>query len=73
STGPDIVQNRIYRSRSAAGPPVLVATVRAGEKYRDARVNTLGAYYYRVTAVDAAGRESAPSEQVAVSVRRRPF
>jgi hypothetical protein len=73
STSPDIVQNRIYRSRSAASPAALIATVRAGEKYHDARVSTLGAYYYRVTAVDAAGRESAPSEQVAVSVGRRPF
>jgi fibronectin type 3 domain-containing protein len=73
SASADISQNRIYRARSATGPFSLIATVRSAVRYRDGRVGVGGAYYYRVSAVDAAGRESPPSEQVGVAVGRRPF
>jgi len=63
STSPNIVQNRIYRSRTAGGPYTLVATVSARTSYVNTGLSRRVTYYYRVTAVDTSGRESAYSNE----------
>jgi len=73
SASPEIVLNRVYRARTAAGPWALIVTVSAGRRFVDRRVGPPGAYYYRVTALDMAGHESPPSEQSAVAVGRAGF
>jgi hypothetical protein len=62
STSPDANRNRLYRSLSVGGPFVLATpdpvlhTV-----YVDRDLQATTRYYYRATAVDGSGNESAPS------------
>jgi Right handed beta helix region len=63
STSPNIVQNCIYRSRTPGGPYTLVATVSARTSYVNTGLSRRVTYYYRVTAVDASGQESAYSNE----------
>jgi len=64
NTEPDIAYYRVYRADSTSGfddkqPPV--ATVSQQSHFTDTSIAVGAAYYYRITAVDKGGWESAPS------------
>lgn len=63
SGSPDVVGYRIYRSENHGSFQRLSSVIGAGKetKYTD-QVSAGGVYGYYVTAVDVAGRESAPSK-----------
>jgi hypothetical protein len=63
SVSPAIVQNRIYRGPTAAGPFAILKSLSATTSYADTKLTSRVTYYYVVTAVDADGLESAPSNQ----------
>jgi fibronectin type 3 domain-containing protein len=66
----DAVQSyRVYRATSADGTYIRIANVTDGVTYIDTSAAEETTYYYRVTALDEAGNESAPS--AAVSGLRR--
>jgi hypothetical protein len=69
SPSANIVRNRIYRASNAAGPYRLLTTVSARTRFVDSSRTSFGAYYYRVTAIDATGRESAPSNTASSRAR----
>ncbi len=64
SVSPNITQNRIYRATSPTGPFSLRATISAGTKFVEKQLVRGRAYYYVVTALDDAGRESDYSNMV---------
>lgn len=66
---PDLASYRVYRSGSALTGFALVATTET-PRFGDALE---GVAYYRVTAVDRAGNESAPSPSVALPVLASPL
>lgn len=66
---PDLAAYRVARA-AAGGPFVAVAEV-VTPSFKDTRVSNDKTYRYRVTAVDAAGNESAPSA-VALATPRPP-
>jgi hypothetical protein len=66
NTEPDLANYRIYRALSPGGladSTSYIATV-TKENYSDIKVEIGVAYYYRVTAVDKGGWESAPSSVI---------
>jgi fibronectin type 3 domain-containing protein len=65
---PDIQANRIYRGLAPGGPYTLVATTAPKTRYVDRKPGGRGSYYYRVTAVDGQGLESAKSGEAPVTV-----
>jgi hypothetical protein len=69
NTEPDLAAYRVYRSGSALTGFTLVATTEAPGFADDLE----GVAYYRVTAVDRAGNESAPSPSVALPVLASPL
>ena len=61
---PDVAEYNVYRSEDG-GPWELLTTVASSEtSYRDESVSSGTTYGYRVTAVDGALNESAPSNEV---------
>jgi hypothetical protein len=54
----------VYRSTAAGGPYVPLARDISGTAYKDALVSSGRTYYYVVTSVDSAGRESSYSEEL---------
>jgi hypothetical protein len=69
SSESDLLGYNVYRSDTESGPGTRVnATPLATPAYRDNSVVAGAQYFYRVTAVDRAGNESAPSAPVAVTV-----
>jgi len=68
---PNIRQNRIYRSRKPAGPYRLVRTIPATSGYIDRGAWIGVPHYYVVTTVNAAGVESAYSNESGISRRGR--
>jgi fibronectin type 3 domain-containing protein len=62
--GVTIVGYNIYRGTTAGGPYVPIALHVSETAYKDTLVNNDRTYYYVVTAVDSAGRESAYSEEI---------
>jgi fibronectin type 3 domain-containing protein len=71
SISPNIVENRIYRSASSTGVFSLVGRVSgAVPTYSDTGLKRGAIYYYRVTAVNSSGRESAPSATVSARAGR---
>ena len=69
SASAGVVQNRIYRSTTSGGPYALLTTVNAGTSFSDASATPRVTYYYVVTAVSSAGKESAYSNQASARVR----
>jgi len=71
STDAKVVSYNIYRSTSPGGPYAPLASGVHGLSYQDGLVKAGMTYYYVVRSVDAAGRESRPSEEVKAAVPRR--
>ena len=64
---PDIVDHyRIYRGDSTGFPcgPAFLAGMAVGQFFSDTGLTNTRTFYYRVTAVDTGGFESAPSQEV---------
>ncbi|MFZ0638654.1 MAG: hypothetical protein WA020_04105 [Candidatus Acidiferrales bacterium] len=69
SSESDLLGYNVYRSDSESGSGTRVnATPLATPAFRDDSVVAGTQYFYRVTAIDRAGNESAPSAPVAVTV-----
>ncbi len=70
SGGAEVSQMRynIYRGTSTGGPYAQLATHVSGLSYTDTLVNSGRAYFYVVTAVDSAGRESRYSTEIMAEV-----
>jgi hypothetical protein len=69
NTEPDLAGYRVYRSDQAdAGGQLIAPDVLLSPTYRDMSVQPGHRYWYRVTAVDRSGNESAPSARVAADV-----
>src|SRR5260370_1296673 len=69
SEAPDLAGYMVYRRGAATGEFVrLTAKPIATTSYVDTTVASGQAYDYRVTAIDQAGNESAPSTEVHVAV-----
>ncbi|GAA2445306.1 fibronectin type III domain-containing protein [Streptomyces glaucus] len=58
---PDAASYRVYRATSASGTYTRIGTATGRTSYLDASAAEGTAYHYRVTALDAAGNESARS------------
>ena len=63
SSGPNITQNKIYRSTTSGGPYALVATIPAATSYQNNGLTSGTTYYYVVTAVNNGSVESPASNQ----------
>ncbi|MFH1148921.1 MAG: CARDB domain-containing protein [Actinomycetota bacterium] len=63
----DLACYRVYRSADAGGPWTSIGQAIACG-FLDARIMAGATYYYRVTALDAAQNESAPSQEVLIAV-----
>ena len=64
SISPGVMGYRVYRGTSSGGPYTRISEgLVANTNYVDYRVEAGTAYYYIVTAVDAANNESGPSNQ----------
>jgi fibronectin type 3 domain-containing protein len=61
--GSGIVGYNVYRSTTPGGPFVKLASRVPEPRYEDRLVNSERTYYYVVTSVDQAGRESGFSNQ----------
>ena len=68
STQSNLERYLIYRSSAQAGPYTLTASVDATQTSYTDTVTQEGAYYYKVSALDAAGLESALTAATAVTV-----
>jgi fibronectin type 3 domain-containing protein len=69
SSSPNITQNRIYRSTTANGTYVLVATIAAATRFSDRSVDPGTTYFYKVTAVNSSGAESPQSNAASATAR----
>jgi len=69
----DLAGYRVYRSEQEGTPGELLSKeLLPTPAYRDTSVHDGQKYWYRVTAVDKAGNESAPSQSIAVEVEQPP-
>ena len=69
NTDPDLASYRVYQSTTAGIYGTAIATVPAAGSTYTVPGLTMGAtYYFRITAVDSAGNESLPSNEVSKSV-----
>jgi hypothetical protein len=69
----DLAGYRVYRSEQEGTPgELLTKELLPTPAYRDTSVHNGQEYWYRVTAVDKAGNESAPSPPIAVEVAQPP-
>ena len=71
TAGAEVVSYNIYRGTLSGGPYAPLASGLHGLTYQDGLVQAGMTYYYVVRSVDAAGRESRPSEEVKATVSRR--
>ncbi|GEM_PF-853908 len=62
---PDVAMFHVYRSSSATGTFVFFNHVSRTPGYEDQGLTNQAQYFYRVTAVDVAGNESAPAQVAA--------
>lgn len=69
SARPGITRNRIYRSTTGGGPYTRITEISAATTYSDAAVRRGTTYYYRVTAVNSSGPESAYSNEASARPR----
>jgi subtilisin family serine protease len=69
STSPNVVQNRVFRSKSATTGFACIATIGATTTYTDATVTSRTRYYYTVSAVNADGLESGYSNTVNIRTK----
>ncbi len=63
-----VVRYNVYRSTPGHGYNLLNSTSSSKNTYTDSDVSAGATYTYRVTAVDSAGLESAPTHSVTVVV-----
>ncbi|MER5199550.1 fibronectin type III domain-containing protein [Streptomyces sp. NPDC002755] len=63
----DAVSYRVYRSPEPDGVFTYLGAAKSGSSYRDTTIAERAAFYYRVSAVDAAGNESQRSGAVKAS------
>ena len=69
----DLAGYRVYRSeQEGTQGELLTKELLPTPAYRDTSVHNGQTYWYRVTAVDKAGNESAPSQPIAVEVEQPP-
>jgi fibronectin type 3 domain-containing protein len=68
SQGHKIVGYNIYRSTMQGGPYVLIASRVQGTNYEDDLITSGRVYYYVITSVDDAGRESRYSEETIATI-----
>jgi len=69
NTDPDLASYRIYQSTTPGLYGTAIATVPAGASTYTVTGLTMGStYYFRITAVDSAGNESLPSNEVSKSI-----
>jgi hypothetical protein len=69
----DLAGYRVYRSeQESTQGELLTKDLLPTPAYRDTSVRNGQKYWYRVTAVDKAGNESAPSQPIAVEVEQPP-
>ncbi len=69
----DLAGYRVYRSeQEGTQGELLTKDLLPTPAYRDTSVRNGQKYWYRVTAVDKAGNESAPSQPIAVEVEQPP-
>jgi len=66
--GVSVAGYNVYRSKTAAGPFVKIASRVPGPSYEDRLVAGGGTYFYVVATVDQAGRESVYSGKVRATV-----
>jgi fibronectin type 3 domain-containing protein len=66
--GSPIVSYNVYRSTTPGGPYVRIASSVNAPPYDDSLVNGGRTYYYVVTSVDAAGRESRYSSEISAAI-----
>lgn len=66
--GVTVVAYNVYRSTTSKGPYVRIATQVKDLKYTDWLVNSATTYYYVVTSLDSAGRESPYSAEIRAAV-----
>jgi chitinase len=69
STSANIAQNRIYRSTTSGGTYTLIATINAATSYSNRGLSRNATFFYRVTAVNGSGVESAPSNEASATAR----
>jgi fibronectin type 3 domain-containing protein len=63
-----IVGYNVYRSRTSGGPYAKLATRVPRSVYEDRLVNSRETYFYVVTSLDEAGRESGFSAEIRLTV-----
>jgi fibronectin type 3 domain-containing protein len=69
NTDPDLASYRVYQSTTPGVYGTAIATVpAAGFTYTVTGLTMGTTYYFRITAVDSAGNESLPSNEVSKSV-----
>ena len=66
--GISVVGYNVYRSTSASGPFVKIASRVAKSPYEDRLVGDGRTYFYTVTSIDQNGRESMFSAQTSVTI-----
>jgi fibronectin type 3 domain-containing protein len=66
--GVTVASYNVYRGTQSGGPYDKIASGVTGLSYTDRDLSSGRTYYYMVTAVDIAGRESRPSGQVSAEV-----
>jgi fibronectin type 3 domain-containing protein len=68
AAGVSVVGYNVYRSTTSGGPFVNLATRVPGPRYEDRLVNSGRTYFYVVTALDQAGRESRFSGEIRATI-----
>jgi fibronectin type 3 domain-containing protein len=68
TAGVSVVGYNVYRSTTSGGPFVKLASRVPGPPYEDRVVNSDRTYFYVVTAVDQAGRESRFSSEARATI-----
>ena len=70
STTPGVTKNRVYRRTSGGSyPPSPTYEINANTSLRDSQVSRGGSYCYKVTAINANGEESGPSNESCASTK----
>jgi hypothetical protein len=69
SDSPNLTANRIYRANASAGPYNLIATISPATSYNNTGLISSTTYFYRVTAVNSSGLESALSNIASATAR----
>jgi hypothetical protein len=69
SNSPNITANRIYRATVSNGPYSVIATISATTSFNNTGLASGVSYFYRVTALNSTGLESAQSNEASATAR----